>query len=70
MDPAVKSQFSFMNKIAVSAGTGFKDEGDLGQKVLLCNLHLNSCYSERKMGMGFAYQRISPLHPEDRCAWL
>lgn len=47
-----------MDKLAGNAAAGLKDQSVVGQKVITCNMHLNSCSSDKLIAMHFAYQEI------------
>lgn len=47
-----------MKKLTGSARAGLKDQSDLGQKIMTCNMHLNSCSSDKTIAVCFAYQEI------------
>lgn len=46
-----------MNKLTGNAGAGLKDQSDVGQKIMTCNVHLNSC-SDKTIAVCFAYQDV------------
>lgn len=53
----------FMNRITDNTGTEIKDKSNLGQKVLVRNVHLSRCSSHKKMLWVWSTRRkIHPKH--------